>query len=205
MHASSLRQPGGPSLRCVRLLSLSPCYVHIRACCRACGASALPMQQHVQKCAQQQLRARSLMWWSGGPTCWWHGNMRLPATATPHHPSPQLQATTRPHHLIRSPSNSARISSMGHTMDPQQIRAQQRPDPPQSHQNRPRSSQASQDVRGHFGLTQTLPPMGLSITRFPLPCRTTPNIARQVARPRSGYLQIGRQCLIGWSERPQNW
>ena len=34
-----LRRPGGPSLRCVGLLSLSPRCVHIRACCRACGAS----------------------------------------------------------------------------------------------------------------------------------------------------------------------
>ena len=38
-RASSLRRPGGPSLRCVGLLSLSPRYVHIRACCCACGAS----------------------------------------------------------------------------------------------------------------------------------------------------------------------
>ena len=36
-----LRRPGGPSLRCVGLLSLSPRCVHIRACCRACGASAV--------------------------------------------------------------------------------------------------------------------------------------------------------------------
>ena len=36
----SLRWPGGPSPRCVGLLSLSLRYVHIRACCRACGASA---------------------------------------------------------------------------------------------------------------------------------------------------------------------
>ena len=38
----SLRRPGGPLLRCVGLLSLSPRYVHIRACCRACGASPCP-------------------------------------------------------------------------------------------------------------------------------------------------------------------
>ena len=36
----SLRQPSGPSLHCVGLLSLSPRYVHIRTCCRACSASA---------------------------------------------------------------------------------------------------------------------------------------------------------------------
>ena len=35
----SLRWPGGPSLCCIGLLSLSPLYVHIHACCRACGAS----------------------------------------------------------------------------------------------------------------------------------------------------------------------
>ena len=40
----SLRWPGGPLLRCVGLLSLSPRYVHIRACCRACGASALAIE-----------------------------------------------------------------------------------------------------------------------------------------------------------------
>ena len=129
---------------------------------------------------------------SGGPTCRWRGNAQLSATATPHHPPPQLQVTTRPRHLIGSPSNSARILSMGHTTDPQRIRAQRRPDPPQSHQNHPRSSQASQDTRGHFRLAQTLPPMGLSITRSPLPRRATPNVARRVARPRSGYLQIGQ-------------
>ena len=137
-----------------------------------------PMQQHVQKCTQQRLRARCPMQWSGGPTCQWHGNARLSATATPHHPPPQLQATTRPRHLIGSPSNLARISSMGHTMDPQQIRVQRCPDPPQSYQNHPRSSQASQDVHRHFGLTQMLPPMGLSITRSPLPRRMTPNVMR---------------------------
>ena len=38
-----LRRPGGPSLRCVGLLSLSPRCVHIRACCHACGASTLPL------------------------------------------------------------------------------------------------------------------------------------------------------------------
>ena len=41
MRVLSLRRPGGPSLRCVGLLSLSPRYVHICACCRACGASTL--------------------------------------------------------------------------------------------------------------------------------------------------------------------
>ena len=149
----SLCRPGGPSLHCVRLLSLSPRYVHIRTCCRTCGASpelkkalelgvglvleyqpeaalkeacripcyhddAPPMQQHAQKCTEQRLRARSPMQWSGGLTCWWCGNTRLSDTATPHHPPSQLQATTRPHHLIGSPSNLARISSMGHTTDP---------------------------------------------------------------------------------------
>ena len=39
---SSLHRPGGPSLRCVGLLSLSPRYVHIRVCCHACGASSPP-------------------------------------------------------------------------------------------------------------------------------------------------------------------
>ena len=134
-----------------------------------------PMQQHAWKCAQQQLRARSPMQRSGGPTCRWRGNVRLSATATPHHPPPQLQVTTCPRHLIGLPSNLARISSMGCTTDPQRIRVQRRTDPPQSHQNHPRSSQASQDVRGHFGL---VPPMGLSITRSPLPHRMTPNVTR---------------------------
>ena len=142
------------------------------------NSDALPMQQHARKCAQQQLRARSPMQRSGGLTCQWRGNARLSATATPHHPPPQLQATTRPRHLIGSPSNLARISSMGRTTDPQRIRAQRHTDPPQSHQNHPRSSQASQDVRRHFGLAQMLPPMGLSITRSPLPHRMTPNVTR---------------------------
>ena len=66
---------------------------------------------------------RSPMQWSGGPTCQQHGNTQLSATATPHHPPSQLQATTCPCHLIRLPSNSARILGMGHMTDLQQIRA----------------------------------------------------------------------------------
>ena len=135
------------------------------------NSDAPPMQQHARKCAQWSPMQRS-----GGLTCQWHGNARLSATATPHHPPPQLQATTCPCHLIGLPSNLARISSMGRTTDPQQIRVQWCTDPPQSHQNHPRSSQASQDVRRHFGLAQMLPPMGLSITRSPLPHRMTPNV-----------------------------
>ena len=122
------------------------------------------MWQHARKCAQQQLRARSPTQRSGGPTCRWRGNARLSATATLHHPPPQLQATTRPRHLIGSPSNLARISSMGHTTDPQQIRVQQRPDPPQSHQNCLGQFQGSQGARGHPRLKQTTPLTGLSVT-----------------------------------------
>ena len=60
------------------------------------------MQQHAWKCTEQRLGARSLTQWSGGPTCWWHGNTWLSATATPHHPPPQLQAdhTPSPPHWI---------------------------------------------------------------------------------------------------------
>ena len=119
------------------------------------------------------------------------------------HPPPQLQATTRPRHLIGSPLNSARISSMGHTMVPQQIRAQRRPDPPKSHQNHPRSSQASQNTRRHFGLAQTLPPMGLSITGSLLPRRMTPNVARRVARPRSGYYRLGNSARSAGLSAPK--
>ena len=36
-----LRWSGGPSLCCVRLLALSPCYVHICACCHTCGTSTI--------------------------------------------------------------------------------------------------------------------------------------------------------------------
>ena len=149
------------------------------------------MWQHARKCAQQRLRARSPTWRSSGPTCRWRGNAQLSATATPH-PPPQLQATTCPHHLIGSPSNLARILSMCHMTDPQRIRAQWCPDPPQSHQNYPRSCQASQDTCRHSRLAQMLPPIRLSISRSPLPRRTTPNVTHQVARPRSGYLQIWR-------------
>ena len=82
-----------------------------------------PMWQHARKCAEQRLRARSPTQWSSGPTCQRCGNAQLSATATPHHPPPQLQATTCPCHLIRSPSNSARILGMDHTTDLQRIRA----------------------------------------------------------------------------------
>ena len=115
----------------------------------------------------------------------------------PHHPPPQLQVTMRPRHLIGSPSNSARISSMGHTTDPQRIRAQRRPDPPQSHQNCLRQFQGSQGARGHFRLKQTMPPTRLSVPKSPLSRRTTPNVARRVARPKSKYIEIERQRPIG--------
>ena len=123
----------------------------------------------------------------------------------PHHPPPQLQVTMRPRHLIGSPSNSARISSMGHTTDPQRIRAQWRPDPPQSHQNCLGQFQGSQGARWHPRLKQTMPLTGLSAPKSPLPRRRVPNVARCVARPRRGHTVIGRQRQIGRSENPQNW
>jgi predicted component of type VI protein secretion system len=96
-----------------------------------------------------------------------------------------LSSIVRPHHLIGSPSNSAIISSKTGTIDPQRIRAQPHLDPPQSHQNRLRSSQDSSGARGLFGPKQTKPLMGLSAPKSPLPCRRTPNVAHHVARPRS--------------------
>jgi hypothetical protein len=115
-----------------------------------------------------------------------------------------LSSIARPHHLIGSPSNSAIISSKTGTTDPQRIRAQPRLDPPQSHQNRLRSSQDSQGARGPFGLKQTTPPTGLSAPKSPLPRRRTPNVARCVARPRSEPIEIGRDRPIGRSDHSQN-
>ena len=169
------------------------------------GVDAPPMRQHPRKCAQQRLRARSPTRRSGGPTCRWRGNARLSATATLHHPPPKLQAATRPRHLIGSPSNLARISSMGHTMDPQRIRAQRRPDPPQSHQNCLGQFQGSQGARGHPRLKQTMPLTGLSAPKSPLPRRRAPNVTCCVARLRRGHTVIGRQQQIGRLENPQNW
>ena len=110
-----------------------------------------------------------------------------------------------PRHLIRLPSNLARILSICGKTHPQRIRAQRRPDPPQSHQNCFRQFQGSQGTRGHFGLKQTMPPTRLSVPKLPLPRRTTPNVAHRVARPRRGHTVIGRQRQIGRSENPQNW
>jgi hypothetical protein len=116
-----------------------------------------------------------------------------------------LSSIARPHHLIGSPSNSAIISSKTGTIDPQRIRAQPRLDPPQSHQNRLRSSQDSSGARGLFGLKQTKPPTGFSVPKLPLPRRTTPDVAHRVARPRRVHIEIGRDRPIGRSEWSQNW
>ena len=108
-----------------------------------------------------------------------------------------LASIARPRHLIRSPSSSARVLSICGTTHPQQIRAQRRPDPPQSHQNCLRQFQGSQCTRGHFRLKQMMPPTRLSVLKLPLSRRTTPNVARHVARPKSKYIEIGRQRPIG--------
>jgi hypothetical protein len=142
-------------------------------------------RQHMQKCALQRLRARSPTWRSGGPTGRWRGHARATATATSPHHHPHAPSIARPHHLIRSTSNLARTSSNNLTTDLQRIRAQRSPDPPQSNQNHSGPSQDSQGARGPFGLKQTTPPTGLSTPKSPLPCRTTPDVARRVARPRS--------------------
>jgi hypothetical protein len=116
-----------------------------------------------------------------------------------------LPSIARPRHLIRSPSNMARIPSICGTMHPQRIRVQRRPDPPQSHQNCLGQIQGSQGARGHPRLKQMTPLMGLSALKSPLPCRRAPNVARCVARPRRGHTVIERQRQIGRSENPQNW
>ena len=108
-----------------------------------------------------------------------------------------LASIARPRHLIRSPSNSARVSSICGTTHPQRIGAQRRPDPPQSHQNCLKQFQGSQGACGHFRLKQTMPPMRLSVPKSPLSRRTTPNVAHHVARPKSKYIEIGQQRPIG--------
>ena len=102
-----------------------------------------------------------------------------------------LASIARPRHLIRSPSNSARVSSICGTTHPQRIGAQRRPDPPQSHQNCLGQFQGSQGARGHPRLKQTTPLTGLSVPKSPLPRRRAPNVARCVARPRRGHTVIG--------------
>ena len=116
-----------------------------------------------------------------------------------------LPLIARPRHLIRSPSNLARIPSICGTTHPQQIRAQRRPDPPQSHQNCLGQFQGSQGACGHPRLKQTMPLMGLSAPKSPLPRRRAPNVTRCVARLRRGHTVIGRQRQIGRLENPQNW
>ena len=142
---------------------------------------------------------------SGGPTGRWRGHARATATATSPHHHPHSPSIARPHHLIRSTSNLARTSSNNLTTDLQRIRAQLCPDPPQSNQTHPRSSQGSQGARGPFRLKQTTPPTRLSALQSPLPRRTTPDVARCVARPRSEPIEIGRDRPIGRSEHSQNW
>ena len=141
-------------------------FKHVPQC-----ADAPPMQQHARMCAQchccalsadlapgTRLRAR------GGVAAQQAGGTRH--SATPHH-HPHLPATTRPRQLIRSPSNSSRLSSIGSTMDPQQIRAQQPLDSPQLHQIHHRSIQVSQGARGHFGLKKAHPQRGLVLPSRP--------------------------------------
>ena len=120
----------------------------------------------------------------------------------PHHL--HLPSTTRPCHQLRSPSNSAKISSTSRTTDPQGIRAQRRSDPPQSHQNHISSTSTPHGTRGHFGLTQSIPTTGFSAARSPLLHRMMPNVARRVARPRSKHTAIKRLRLIGRIGAGQN-
>ena len=116
-----------------------------------------------------------------------------------------LPSIARPRHLIRSPSNLARIPSICGTTHHQRIRAQWHPDPPQSHQNCLGQFQGSQGAHGHPRLKQTTPLTGLSAPKSPLPRRRAPNVARCVASPRRGHTVIERQRQIGRSENPQNW
>ena len=102
-----------------------------------------------------------------------------------------LPLIARPRHLIRSPSNLARILSIRGTTHPQQIRAQRRPDPPQSHQTCLGQFQGSQGACRHPWLKQTTPLTGLSAPKSPLPRRRVPNVACCVTRPRRGHTVIG--------------
>ena len=53
----------------------------------------------------------------------------------PYHTSTKLPVTAHPCQHLGSAPNSVEISSIGGPTEPQQIRAQRHPDPPQSHQN----------------------------------------------------------------------
>lgn len=102
----------------------------------------------------------------------------------PHHF--HLQLTTCPCQHLRLAPNLARILSNSLMTYLQRIRVQWL-DPPQYHQNQLRPTQGFYSTHRHFGLTQTIPPTGLSATRFPLPCRTMPNVKQWVASPRSEH------------------
>ena len=58
--------------------------------------------QHVWKCTQQRLGARSPMWWSGRPTGQWHGHACATATATATATSPPVHHTILIFHQPRT-------------------------------------------------------------------------------------------------------
>ena len=185
-QSSPLQHPSSP--RCIWI----PCTIHAPAVMRRrCGSTRgyaqsddlEPRARHSGAAARQA---------GGVATC-----VPQPQPHTLNSTHTHLASIARPRHLIRLPSNSARVSSICGTTHPQRIRAQRRPDPPQSHQNCLRQFQGSQGARGHFRLKQTMPPTRLSVLKLPLSRRTTPNVARHVARPKSKYIEIGRQRPIG--------
>ena len=126
-------------------------------------------------------------------------------SATPHY-HPHLLATTCPHQHLGSPSNSARIlRKTSGTTNTWQIRVQWHPDPPQSYQNQVNPSQDPQGTHRHHRIKQTTFPMELSAPKLPLPCRTMPNVACLITRPKRMCTEMRRQRLIGGSERSKNW
>lgn len=86
--------------------------------------------------------------------------------------TPLPPSTTRPPQQLRSPQNSARISSKSSTMWSWRIRTQRRLHPPQYHQYYVSSFQDSYSAHKHFGLEKSTPAMGLSAS-ISIPQRRT--------------------------------
>ena len=107
-----------------------------------------------------------------GRPCRWRDRLVAWHLATPPDHL-HLPSTTCPRQPLGSPSNSARILSMGRTTDPQRIRAQQHPDPLQYHKNYSSAIQDSHSACGLFSPKQTIPPARFSVDKSTLPRRTS--------------------------------
>ena len=103
----------------------------------------------------------------------------------PHNPSnSQHTATAHPQRLLRSAPNLVEISSIGGSMDPQQIGALRSLNPRQSLKTFI-SGYKAPTACADIPAKQTLSPARSSAGQSTLQIRVTPDVARHVTRPKS--------------------